>query len=62
MITKRCGGNNLGSWEILALGFVPPYPIGRIYRDTLGRANQQLAQAADHVYFLVAGLPMVVKG
>jgi adenosyl cobinamide kinase/adenosyl cobinamide phosphate guanylyltransferase len=26
------------------------------------RANQQLAQAADHVYFLVAGLPMRVKG
>jgi adenosylcobinamide kinase/adenosylcobinamide-phosphate guanylyltransferase len=44
----------------------PPYPIDRIYyakvwRDTLGRANQHLAQAADHMYFLVAGLPMVVK-
>jgi adenosylcobinamide kinase/adenosylcobinamide-phosphate guanylyltransferase len=46
----------------VGLGLVPPYPLGRIYRDTLGRANQQLAQAADHVYFLVAGLPMVVKG
>lgn len=46
----------------VGLGLVPPYPIGRIYRDTLGRANQQLAQAADQVYFLVAGLPMVVKG
>jgi len=46
----------------VGLGLVPPYPIGRIYRDTLGRANQQLAQAADHVYFLVAGLPMVMKG
>ena len=46
----------------VGLGLVPPYPIGRLYRDTLGRANQQLAQAADHVYFLVAGLPMVVKG
>jgi adenosylcobinamide kinase/adenosylcobinamide-phosphate guanylyltransferase len=46
----------------VGLGLVPPYPIGRLYRDTLGRANQQIAQAADHVYFLVAGLPMVVKG
>jgi len=46
----------------VGLGLVPPYPIGRIYRDTLGRANQKLAQAADHVYFLVAGLPLVVKG
>jgi adenosylcobinamide kinase/adenosylcobinamide-phosphate guanylyltransferase len=46
----------------VGLGLVPPYPLGRIYRDTLGRANQQLAQAADQVYFLVAGLPMSVKG
>ncbi len=46
----------------LGLGLVPPYPLGRVYRDALGRANQQLAGAADHVYFMVAGLPMVVKG
>jgi adenosylcobinamide kinase/adenosylcobinamide-phosphate guanylyltransferase len=46
----------------VGLGLVPPYALGRIYRDTLGRANQQVAQAADHVYFLVAGLPMRVKG
>ena len=45
----------------VGLGLVPPYPIGRIYRDTLGRANQQLAKAANHVHFLVAGLPITVK-
>jgi adenosylcobinamide kinase / adenosylcobinamide-phosphate guanylyltransferase len=43
------------------LGLVPPYPLGRLYRDALGRANQQLAQAADHVTFMVAGLPLHVK-
>ncbi|MBE2198529.1 MAG: bifunctional adenosylcobinamide kinase/adenosylcobinamide-phosphate guanylyltransferase [Anaerolinea sp.] len=42
----------------VGLGLVPPYPLGRIYRDALGRANQQLARAADTVYFMIAGIPM----
>ncbi len=42
----------------VGLGLVPPYPLGRIYRDTLGRANQMLARVADEVYFMIAGLPM----
>ena len=45
----------------VGLGLVPPYPSGRAYRDLLGRANQQLAQLAGRVLFMVAGLPMVVK-
>ncbi len=45
----------------VGLGLVPPYPLGRVYRDALGRANQQLAQSADEVLFLVAGLPLKVK-
>jgi adenosylcobinamide kinase / adenosylcobinamide-phosphate guanylyltransferase len=43
-------------------GLVPPYPLGRIYRDALGRANQRIAAAADEVVFLVAGLPLKLKG
>jgi adenosylcobinamide kinase/adenosylcobinamide-phosphate guanylyltransferase len=46
----------------VGLGLVPPYPLGRAYRDLLGRANQTLARRADEVYLLVAGLPMTVKG
>lgn len=45
----------------VGLGLVPPYPLGRIYRDALGRANQSLAASADEVFFLVAGLPMPLK-
>jgi adenosylcobinamide kinase / adenosylcobinamide-phosphate guanylyltransferase len=45
----------------VGLGLVPPYPLGRIYRDALGRANQRLASAADEVLFMVAGLPLRVK-
>ena len=46
----------------VGLGLVPPYPLGRVYRDALGRANQRLAATADDVLFMVAGLSLVVKG
>ena len=45
----------------VGLGLVPPYELGRIYRDVLGRANQYMASNVNDVYFLVAGLPMKVK-
>jgi adenosylcobinamide kinase / adenosylcobinamide-phosphate guanylyltransferase len=45
----------------VGLGVVPPYALGRSYRDALGRANQRLAAAADRVLFMVAGLPMRLK-
>jgi adenosylcobinamide kinase / adenosylcobinamide-phosphate guanylyltransferase len=46
----------------VGLGLVPMSPLGRIYRDALGRANRVLAHAADEVLFMVAGLPLRVKG
>jgi adenosylcobinamide kinase/adenosylcobinamide-phosphate guanylyltransferase len=42
----------------VGLGLVPPYPLGRIYRDLLGWANQRLARSADRVIFMIAGMPM----
>jgi adenosylcobinamide kinase/adenosylcobinamide-phosphate guanylyltransferase len=42
-------------------GVVPPYRIGREYRDLLGELNQKIATLADRVIFMVAGLPFVVK-
>ena len=42
----------------VGMGLVPPYPLGRIYRDLLGMANQSLASIADQVYFMIAGIPM----
>jgi adenosylcobinamide kinase/adenosylcobinamide-phosphate guanylyltransferase len=46
----------------VGLGLVPPYPLGRAYRDALGRANQKVAAAADNVLLMVAGLPWALKG
>ncbi len=47
--------NELGS------GLVPPYPLGRVYRDILGWAHQRLAARADLAYLIVAGLPLDLK-
>jgi adenosylcobinamide kinase / adenosylcobinamide-phosphate guanylyltransferase len=42
-------------------GVVPPYRSGRAYRDFLGQMNQKVAQIADRVILMVAGVPMMVK-
>jgi adenosylcobinamide kinase/adenosylcobinamide-phosphate guanylyltransferase len=44
----------------VGLGLVPPYPLGRLYRDLLGRVNKQLAAIADEVYLMVAGIPVPI--
>jgi adenosylcobinamide kinase / adenosylcobinamide-phosphate guanylyltransferase len=45
----------------VGMGVVPPYPLGREYRDILGRANARVAKEADTVLFMLAGLPIEVK-
>jgi adenosyl cobinamide kinase/adenosyl cobinamide phosphate guanylyltransferase len=56
-----------GGWDLIVvtnevgLGIVPANPLGRVFRDALGRANQALAARADEVYLLVAGLPLRIK-
>lgn len=42
-------------------GIVPENQLARFYRDLSGLANQQIAQVADNVYFVVAGMPVDVK-
>jgi adenosylcobinamide kinase/adenosylcobinamide-phosphate guanylyltransferase len=43
-------------------GVHPSHPSGRFFRDLLGRINQQVAQLADNVLLMVAGIPLPVKG
>ena len=39
----------------VGMGLVPPYPLGRVYRDSLGWANQRLVSLADEAYLMIAG-------
>ena len=43
-------------------GIVPDNAMARTFRDLAGSAHQRLAEICDDVYFVVAGLPMVLKG
>lgn len=45
----------------VGMGLVPPYPLGRVYRDALGKVNARLAAEADVALLLVAGLPIEMK-
>jgi adenosylcobinamide kinase/adenosylcobinamide-phosphate guanylyltransferase len=45
----------------VGLGIVPDNPLARRFRDAAGTMNQMIAQAADEVEFVVAGLPVRVK-
>jgi adenosylcobinamide kinase/adenosylcobinamide-phosphate guanylyltransferase len=45
----------------VGLGIVPATPLGRRYRDALGRVNQAVAATADSVVFMIAGLPVDLR-
>jgi adenosylcobinamide kinase/adenosylcobinamide-phosphate guanylyltransferase len=57
----------VGGWDLVIVtnevgwGIVPATPLGRVFRDGLGRANQSLAARADTVFLLVAGVPLRIK-
>lgn len=42
-------------------GIVPDNPLARQFRDLAGWTHQRIAQAADEVVLMVAGVPMIVK-
>jgi len=60
-IEQTAGELVLVSNEV-GLGIVPDNKLAREFRDHAGRLNQQVAAACEHVVFVAAGLPMVLKG
>lgn len=46
----------------VGLGIIPLGEISRTFVDEAGRLNQRLAQVADRVFFIAAGLPLQLKG
>jgi adenosylcobinamide kinase/adenosylcobinamide-phosphate guanylyltransferase len=45
----------------VGMGLVPEYPLGRVYRDLLGRAAQRVAAVADEVYLVMAGIAVELR-
>lgn len=46
----------------VGLGIVPATKLGRDFRDIAGKVNQIVAREANKVLFMVAGLPVDIKG
>lgn len=46
----------------VGLGIVPDNPMARHFRDLAGAAHQRLGEICVDVFFVAAGLPMVLKG
>jgi adenosylcobinamide kinase/adenosylcobinamide-phosphate guanylyltransferase len=45
----------------VGLGIVPDNALAREFRDRAGRLNQMVAEVADRVVFVAAGLPLIMK-
>jgi adenosylcobinamide kinase / adenosylcobinamide-phosphate guanylyltransferase len=43
-------------------GSVPMHGGARAFRDLVGLVHQRVAEAADEVHYVIAGLPMTLKG
>ena len=58
---EGCPGTLIAVSNEVGLGIVPEHPLGRGFRDLAGRVNQLLAQKADQVFFVLAGIPVEIK-
>ena len=45
----------------VGMGIVPQNAMAREFRDLTGMVHQKISTVADHVYFIAAGLPLVMK-
>lgn len=52
------GGDVVVVTNEVGWGVVSEYRSGRLFADSLGRLNQQVAAACDHVVLMVAGRPL----
>jgi len=64
---RPVGSDVRARWWIIVsnevgLGIVPSTPLGRRYRDALGRVNKIIAAASSEATLMVAGLDIHLKG
>lgn len=57
----RRGGLTVAVSNEVGLGIVPETPLGRRYRDVLGRVNATWVAAADQAAFVVAGRSLALE-
>jgi adenosylcobinamide kinase/adenosylcobinamide-phosphate guanylyltransferase len=60
LLASRQGDSVLVTNEV-GFGLVPPYKLGRIFRDCLGIVNAKVAEAARDVYLCAVGIPVALK-
>lgn len=59
---QRAAGDVIVVSNEVGQGIVPQSAVGRWFVDEAGRLNQAVAARCDHAIFVVAGLPLVLKG
>ena len=57
----RMHGDTILVTNETGLGNIPADAVSRRYNNALGRANRLIAEQADEVYMMVAGIPMRIK-
>jgi adenosylcobinamide kinase / adenosylcobinamide-phosphate guanylyltransferase len=60
-VLPRVGGPVVFVSNEVGLGIVPDNALARAFRDHAGRLHQSVATAANRVYFVAAGLPLLMK-
>jgi adenosylcobinamide kinase/adenosylcobinamide-phosphate guanylyltransferase len=58
---RSCGSDFIIVSNELGMGLVPPYPLGRYFRDISGRINQRIAFESSEAYMVVSGLKVKLK-
>ncbi len=58
---RECSGSVLVVANELGLGIVPENALARRFREAAGRLNQAVAEIAQRVVFVAAGLPLILK-
>ncbi|MDW7739367.1 MAG: bifunctional adenosylcobinamide kinase/adenosylcobinamide-phosphate guanylyltransferase [Bacillota bacterium] len=60
-IAKNCPADVVIVTNEVGMGVVPNYPVGRVFRDLSGWANQAIAAIADQVWLVICGIPQQIK-
>lgn len=60
-IVKKSDYSLLAVSNEVGMGIVPGNKLARQFRDIAGKVNQEIAKAADEVYFVFSGIPKRIK-